>query len=360
VINLRYHIVSITAVFLALGIGLTLGSTFLDRVTVDTLKAQLEQLEVQVADTRERNEALDARLDRLDERDDAFASALPERLLEGRLDGVPMLVVSTRGTDEERLHQVVSALTAAGADLSGIWWLTDRWALDDEAEVRELAELLDLRTEDVDRLRRNAAIQVSELLRTASRPAPVVDAPEATQEATGEAAQEATGEAQVTDEVDGPAPTEPELVALLAESGFLEYEALSGATDPTVLLPGSDARFVVVSGTATDSGAQAFATAVVEEMAAEGPVPVLAAQGEVDVDVEDEPASEDGRRTTFVGPIRDGELTRDRVSTVDDLDTAAGLAALVLAVQDLAAPTIGHYGIAAGASTLLPGPAPEP
>ena len=30
-INLRYHIVSITAVFLALGIGTALGGTFLDR-----------------------------------------------------------------------------------------------------------------------------------------------------------------------------------------------------------------------------------------------------------------------------------------------------------------------------------------
>ena len=39
-INLRYHIVSITAVFLALGIGLTLGSTFLDRVTVDRFAAE--------------------------------------------------------------------------------------------------------------------------------------------------------------------------------------------------------------------------------------------------------------------------------------------------------------------------------
>ena len=43
-INLRYHIVSLTAVFLAIGIGLTLGSTFLDRATVDNLNGQLDSL----------------------------------------------------------------------------------------------------------------------------------------------------------------------------------------------------------------------------------------------------------------------------------------------------------------------------
>ncbi len=107
----------------------------------------------------------------------------------------------------------------------------------------------------------------------------------------------------------------------------------------------------MISGVDPASGAQAFASALIDEMAAEGPAPVVAAQIDVAVQEGDEPAPEDGRRTTFVGPIRDGELTRDRVSTVDDLDTAAGLAALVLAMEDLAVPIVGHYGIAPGAQT---------
>jgi hypothetical protein len=55
-INLRYHIVSLTAVFLAIGIGLTLGSTFLDRATVDNLQGQLESLETRL---QERDEQID-------------------------------------------------------------------------------------------------------------------------------------------------------------------------------------------------------------------------------------------------------------------------------------------------------------
>jgi hypothetical protein len=56
VINLRYHIVSIVAVFLALGIGVVMGSTVIDRVTVDTLNARVNSVErsVRAADAENR------------------------------------------------------------------------------------------------------------------------------------------------------------------------------------------------------------------------------------------------------------------------------------------------------------------
>ena len=50
-INIRYHIVSITAVFLALGIGVALGSTFLDRVTVNVLDDQISSAENRIRET---------------------------------------------------------------------------------------------------------------------------------------------------------------------------------------------------------------------------------------------------------------------------------------------------------------------
>jgi hypothetical protein len=45
VINLRYHIISIVAVFLALGIGLALGSTFVDSILVNELEDQVDKFE---------------------------------------------------------------------------------------------------------------------------------------------------------------------------------------------------------------------------------------------------------------------------------------------------------------------------
>jgi uncharacterized membrane protein (DUF106 family) len=45
-INLRYHIVSVVAVFLALGIGLALGSTFVDSILVNELEDQVNEFKV--------------------------------------------------------------------------------------------------------------------------------------------------------------------------------------------------------------------------------------------------------------------------------------------------------------------------
>lgn len=346
-INLRYHIVSITAVFLALGIGLTLGSTFLDRVTVDTLKNQLDTVQKRVDRTETANRSLTDRVDALDERDDALAGELPERLLGGHLDAVPVLVVAARGTDESLVRAAVASLSAAGAQVAGTWWLTDRWALDDADEVSELAAVLEVSTQDADRLRRNGAIRMAEVLDEAAQPAPVAPAPDPA--ADPNVAPEIPAAPAV------PPAGEPVLAARLREAGFIDYEALPGSADGQVLLPGAATRYVVVSSTQPEAGPQLFATALLDEVVAGGVAPVVAAQGEVDIATSEGPAPEDARRTSFVGPLREGVLTRERLSTVDDLDTAAGLAALVLALEDLAEQRTGHYGVAPGAARLLPG-----
>lgn len=341
-VNLRYHIVSITAVFLALGIGLTLGSSFLDRVTVDRLESQLNDVQERVEETRAENDELGRRVDAFEQRDQDLATEVPERILAGRLDAVPVLVIATQGTSEELVGQAVGALSSAGADVAGTWWLTDRWLLDDPGEVDELGGLLELASTDTDRLRRNSAIRIAELLDAAAQPPAVPAGPvDPTVEPTTEV----------------PVATEPELIGALEDAGFIDYTALPGSGDERVLLPGAGARYVVVSGAQPATGPALFATALIDEVVADGVAPVVAAQGAVDLrDADDQPAPESDRRTTFVGPVREGELTRDRVSTVDDLDTAAGLMATVLAVEDLGALRTGHYGVAPGAARLLPGP----
>lgn len=334
-INLRYHIVSITAVFLALGIGLTLGSSFLDRVTVDNLKNQLETVQRRVEKTERDNSELTGQVGSLQQRDDAFADELRERLLGGHLTGVPVLVIAARGTDDALIDSASNALSAAGAQVAGTWWLTDAWLLDDPSKVSALAEVLGISSADAGRLRRNAAIQLSALLIEASKaPEPPVDA--------------AAGPP--------PAPTssEPDLVARLKDAGFLQYRAPAGAPDSRVLLPAASTRYLAVSGALPSSGAQLISAALLDALVADGVAPVVAAQGVVTLPKAEPPASEDDQRTTFVGPLREGKVTRDRLSTIDDLDTAAGLAALVLAVEDLGIPLVGHYGSASSASRLLP------
>lgn len=332
-INLRYHVVSITAVFLALGIGLTLGSSFLDRVTVDNLKNRLDAVQERVDATESENGALKGAVDALDSRDSLFSAALPERLLSGHLDEVPVLVIATSGTDDRFVAAAIGALASAGAQVAGTWWLTDSWALDSSNEVRRLQEALAVSTSDVDRLRQISATQLGDILMAASQPPVAVADPSAAP-------------------AEMPAAAEPPLLAALKGAGFVDYTTPSGAGDP-VLLPAASARYVVVSNAPPGSGGQLFASGVLERMVQDGVAPVVAAQGAVELPKSVKP-SEDARRTTFVGPLRDGELTRDRLSTIDDLDTAAGLAALVLAVEDLGVPVIGHYGSSSSSSRLLP------
>ena len=344
-INLRYHIISITAVFLALGIGLTLGSTFLDRVTVDHLESQLTNVGHQVKATKSENDQLRDQVSKGKARNDALSAQLPEQLLGGHLTNVPVLVLATKGTDSALVARSIAALTSAGAQVSGTWWLTDSWRLDKSSDVTNLSTALNLASKDVDRLRRNGAIQMADLLSKAAAPPAAPTA------------------ADPTAPVTSAAPSEPVLLAALVKAGFIDYAALPGAAEHRVLLPGASTRYVIVSNDTpgTQAGALAFATVLVEELSALPHVPVVAAQGLVGLpDGASGPASEDSERTTFVGPIRQGDLTRTKVTTVDDLDTPEGIAALVLALQDTGKSIVGHFGVAPGATRLLPAPVPAP
>jgi hypothetical protein len=335
VINLRYHIVSLTAVFLALAIGLTLGTSFLDRFTVDNLEGQLTDVERQVRETEAENRSLSERVGAFESHDSDLAAQLPEQLFANQLAGMPVLVVTTQGTDEELLADAVRAMSGAGATLAGTWVLTDRWELTEDGDVDALSNVLLLTTTDIARLRRNAAIRLSEVLTAAA-----VTAPEGAQVAP---------------------PSEPELVAQLVRTGFLEYRPLQGVAEPRVLLPSADTRYLVVSGRPESDEAQALAVRLLEELAADTTAPAVAAQGAVDLpDVSGKPPSEDERRTTFVGRIRSGEIDRERITTVDNLDTAAGQAAVVLALRSLGVGPVGHFGVAPGATRLLPAPPPGP
>lgn len=347
-INLRYHVVSITAVFLALGMGLTLGSSFLDRVTVDNLKDRLDAVQERVDQTERENDLLTQRVSQFEDRDTEFMKELPGRLLSGRLAEVPTLLIATDGTDETLVTEATAVLGAAGAQLAGTWWLTDSWALDDPDEVSRLGGVLGTASSDVDRLRRTAGSRVAELLVAAGQPQPVEIDP-------------ATGQPVAEPAPTTAAATEHELIARLEDAGFLRYQALPGSGDERVLLPGASVRYVLVSSVGAASGPQLTAASIIESMTATGPAPVVAAQGLAPVVSSGKAsASEDEARTTFIGPFREDETMLGRLSTVDDLDTGTGLLALVLAVEDLGVPRTGHYGVAPGASTLLPGADPSP
>jgi len=259
---------------------------------------------------------------------------LPEQLLAGHLTGVPVLVLATQGTDRGLLDHAIASLANAGARVTGTWVLTARWSLDDHDEISDLDDVLGTQEQNVGRLRRAAVAQVSSLLQAATAPP-------------------AAGAA--------PADIEPDLLAKLVDAGFVTYQPQPGADDQRVLLPAAGARYLVVSSSKPNAGAQTAASALLQTLAAGQVMPVVAAQGLVELpDTAKGPASEDNRRTSFVGPLRRADGTKAHLATVDDLDSAAGLAAVVLALEDLGRGEVGHYGVGPGAARLLPAPPPTP
>ena len=326
-INFRFHIVSLTAVLLALGIGLVLGTTFLDDALEEALKDQLSGLEESLDRARVRNGELQDELDRFREESDELQTQLGERLYPGRLEGDAVLVVSTRGVDEELVEGVSSSLVQADADLVGVWWLTDRLALDDDAEVEDLSTALEQSTDDVERLERSLARQLADVAYGAA-----------------DGADEASGAAQ-------PAPAEPALMSRLREGGFVQYQLPEGAEGDVVRLPASGLRIVVVDGPGAEVPASQVLQPMLTELTVEGPAPVVAVQPEETTDEEDEDVP-----ALLVRIVRDDDTLSERLSTVDALDRVSGQVATVLATEDAAPgnPVIGHYGTGDGASRLVP------
>jgi hypothetical protein len=114
-IDFRYHLVSIVAVFLALATGLVLGSTALRGFVLSGLKAA-------VANEKSINQSLYAHNSQLRQRisaDDAFARAAEPALVTGLLTGQNVVLVLAPGADGSTVSGITSVLRQAGATVTG-------------------------------------------------------------------------------------------------------------------------------------------------------------------------------------------------------------------------------------------------
>jgi hypothetical protein len=115
VIDFRYHVVSIVAVFLALAIGIVLGSTELQGTTIDVLRNTSQQIKNQYDATHARN----VELNQLVNADQAVAQAAEAQLLDGLLSGQRVVVVNAPGAPGSVVTGVTKALRDAGATVAG-------------------------------------------------------------------------------------------------------------------------------------------------------------------------------------------------------------------------------------------------
>ena len=331
-INFRFHIISLTAVFISFAVGLVLGTNFLADASENYLEQQLDNLEDRLNDERATIEDLQGQLGSYETEDEQLDEEVGERLFTGQLTADPVLVIAPRGLQGEDgpVERVVAALEQADADTVGVWWFTDRLVLDDDDETSELAAVLDAGDPDAGALRETLATRLAEVLAAATDTG-------ADEPGPGLAAQ-----------------TEPDLLVRLREAGFLDYQTMEDSEDDIVHLPSSGLRVVVVTSEAADLTSEQLLGPVLADLAADAPVPVVVT--EMPVVPDDDPATEEAE--PLVSRIRDDDDLSERISTVDDLDRVSGRIATVLALDDAApsGPIVGHYGLRDDADRLLPAP----
>jgi hypothetical protein len=311
-INLRYHIVSLVAVFLALALGIVMGSTVIDRAIVDRLQASVESVGNRADRTADENRDLRGQLDLMRN----FADEARDQLVESHLTGVPVLVVAVQGVERQPVEALQDALIKAEALSAGTVLLTNKLRLDNEGDIRSLAATLNVNPTSADALRNTLVGRLTGVLDGTSN--------------------------------DG------NLMPALAQSGFVGYEppASTSATATASTLgltsfPVNGLRVVLVSGAGAEVGDDRLARPLATALSQSSPSRfrlVVAESGR------DTP----GGRGVFVGLVRaDGSLG-SRVSTVDNLETPIGQAAVVLSLEALARSMTGHFGVGPGAERLLP------
>jgi hypothetical protein len=305
VINFRYHVVSLTAVFLALAIGLVVGTAALNGPVAENLRDQVTAVSRDNSNLRDQQNQFRDELDRAQD----FASEVSPALLNGKLTGRKILIVALPNS-QDYVDQVISMLTVAGAQITAKVTVQDKF-FDPLNDV----ELLDLAEQ-------------------ASQPTvPAAGLPTNSYGVETSSALLALALEQRT-----PPVAPGDLTAVLtaySEPGYIAVD-----DNPT---GGAEAAVVVSGLPATDTNAAKKSLAAVTlatQFAKDRPL-VVAGDGVVD--------------GNLVAQIRADPALVKTISTVDNASSTQGqLTTALTVVERVVADKVGQYGVAAGAASLVP------
>jgi hypothetical protein len=311
-INLRYHIVSLVAVFLALALGMVVGSTVLNEGTAQVQRSISEFLRRQSQQTQAQNDTLRGQVERFQ----AFGGAMLPATVAGKLQGRSAVLLDTDRVDDGTRSKVEQALRAAGASVGGrLTFATDRLALATQGDQTKLGQLLDLPPGSSEGLRAALIEQLSVRLSAPAR-LPRNDG------------------ARLRDMITG-----------LSDAKFLADTDLPPLVrDGGEAFPKAGSLFVIIGPTdgATVLDPKAFLVPLAGRLSAHTPAPVAGVEAEAGV-------------SSWVAILRGDKEITQRVSTVDDVDAVYGQVALVDALaQRLANQPAGQYGFKQRSTGLLP------
>ncbi|SDG42631.1 Copper transport outer membrane protein, MctB [Lentzea fradiae] len=310
-ITLRYHIVSITAVFLALAVGVVLGSTAISGRLLSGLSGEKNTLAQRVSDLENHRNALNAKLGEADE----FAAAVGPLAVKDRLTDRTVVIVTTEDARPSDRDAVSGLLKAAGATVTGEVQLTAAFA--DPSRGDQLRDLV-------------ARLQpAGSQLPTAADP--------------GTRAGGLFGTLLLLNPSNNEQQATPEEAAAalagLSNAGFVK--ATSGVK-PAQLA-------IVLTGGAAEGDSAADRASTIARFSTQldrSGAGVVLAGGD---------GSANG--TGAIGVIRADTNATSVLSTVDNADTPAGQAVVVMALREQLEGRSGRYGVAGNAEASAPGAA---
>ena len=315
-ISLRYHIVSLVAVFLALALGIVVGSTVLQEGTVSVLRATSEQVRAQSDRNSRENVALKQEQARLQ----SFGAAVLPELVQGRLKGRPVVLVDTDKVDGGLRDTVRKALEDAGAEIDGQITFSDQHlTLAAEADRTAVGRLLGADAGAADVLRGTLVNRLADRLITSS----------------------------AIPQEDGQRPSD--LLTGLQDADFLAdlklSKAITAGTDP---FPRQGSSFVLLGPSPTAAptavAPDAFLIPLADQVSSRTTGAVAGVEAAAVPDA-----------NSWVVALRNNRSVSRRVSGIDSADLAYGQLSLVQALQtSLQQGPPGQYGIKGGASALFP------
>lgn len=115
-ISFRYHVVSLISVFLAVALGIVIGTTQLNGRVLDDLNDQVEALADDKRDLETRSQNLESQLSE----GDAFGDAVAPTLVADRLPDLSvLLVLASEDLDPDLVDQMSALVEASGATVAG-------------------------------------------------------------------------------------------------------------------------------------------------------------------------------------------------------------------------------------------------
>ena len=314
-INFRFHIASLVAIFLALALGVVIGAGVIDRGVVDALDSRLNQVE----DRSDRLETENNELRSENSQQNEILAAMGNHAVQDRLNNVDVGIVAVRGVDGDRVNEVAAAAVQGGAVVTGILWLESPWVLDGDDDVQALGDAIGSPSRRPAMLRSQAWEEIAARF---ADPFPVGD--------------------------EAPSPSTDVLVAL-QDAGFVSFETVGDDGPALAQFPGPLASIALIVGTSGDVPADDVVMPAATAINDAGLRLVVG-----DVYVPDTPDS--GSRGSNVAELRGSELS-EVVSTVDDVDLIQGPVTVALALAGLQQipPVVGHYGYGP-ATVRLPDP----